>query len=550
MYDPARDTFTASAGAPASEESPAQPSDLVPEMKPTTQDNNETPQRQSRKRAASPSALRPEAQPEPKDQASPPKSRKRAASPSGSSHKRTKPAPARRSPPPPRQRSPLSKDRTATQLRRSPPPRRRSPTPPSRSPPRERKRPGAASRIAAAEKEALRHRQIEREADQISSAQAAAATRGVHDVVRQHYNAVPQRGRDWRQTGSRIKGLRNYNNWVKSTLIQKFSPNEGFVPGGREPGKGLLVLDIGCGKGGDLGKWAKAPQRVELYVGIDPAEVSIEQARSRYAEMRGRGGRNARVFQGEFYAADGYGEWIGDIPLVREVGIDGSVGPGGGGSARWGGGGFDVVTMMFCMHYAFETEAKARGMLRNVAGALKKGGRLIGVIPNSDVLRTKVEAFHTAKAAATKPNGDANGADKDDSPRVLPKDGHAAEDAAVPEWGNSIYRVRFPGMTPEDGIFRPPFGWKYSYFMEEAVEEVPEYVVPWEAFRALAEDYNLEMQYRKPFAEIWKEEKDDPVLGPLSVRMQVKASGDGPLQLTDEELEAVSFYHAFCFYKV
>jgi mRNA (guanine-N7-)-methyltransferase len=38
--------------------------------------------------------------------------------------------------------------------------------------------------------------------------------------------------------------------------------------------------------------------------------------------------------------------------------------------------------------------------------------------------------------------------------------------------------------TPEDGIFRPPFGWKYSYFMEEAVEEVPEYVVPWEAFRA------------------------------------------------------------------
>ncbi|MCJ1436010.1 mRNA cap guanine-N7 methyltransferase [Xylographa pallens] len=547
MYDPARDTFTASAGAPAPEESPAPSSDVLPEPKPTTQEDNETPQRQSRKRAASPSEHRPEAQPEQKDHASPPRSRKRAASPSESSHKRTRPAPAHHSPPPPRQRSPLSKDRTSTQLRRPPPPRRRSPTPPARSPPRERKRPGAASRIAAAEKEALRHRQSEREADQISSAQAIAATRGVHDVVRQHYNAVPQRGRDWRQTGSRIKGLRNYNNWVKSTLIQKFSPNEGFVPGGRDQGKGLLVLDIGCGKGGDLGKWAKAPQRVELYVGIDPAEVSIEQARTRYAEMRGRGGRNARVFQGEFYAADGYGEWIGDIPLVREVGIDGSVGPGGGGSVRWGGGGFDVVTMMFCMHYAFETEAKARGMLRNVAGALKKGGRLIGVIPNSDVLRTKVEAFHAAKAA-TKPNGDANGEDKDDGVSVR-KDGNA-EDAAVPEWGNSIYRVRFPGKTPEDGIFRPPFGWKYSYFMEEAVEEVPEYVVPWEAFRALAEDYNLEMQYRKPFAEIWKEEKDDPVLGPLSVRMQVQASGDGPLQLTDEELEAVSFYHAFCFYKV
>ncbi|MCJ1392896.1 mRNA cap guanine-N7 methyltransferase [Xylographa bjoerkii] len=547
MYDPARDTFTASAGAPAPEENPAHPSDPTPETKPTTKEDNDTSPRQSRKRAASPSEPRPEVESGGGDHASPPPSRKRAASPSESAHKRTKLVPARRSPPPRRPRSPFSKNKLPAQHRRSPPPRRRSPTPPPRSPPRERKRPGAASRIAAAEKEALRHRQIEREADQISSAQAAAATRGVHDVVRQHYNAVPQRGRDWRQTGSRIKGLRNYNNWVKSTLIQKFSPNEGFVHGGRDQGKGLLVLDIGCGKGGDLGKWAKAPQGVELYVGIDPAEVSIEQARNRYAEMRGRGGRNARVFQGEFYAKDGYGEWIGDIPLIREVGVDGSVGPGGGGSARWGGGGFDVVTMMFCMHYAFENEAKARGMLRNVAGALKKGGRLIGVIPNSDVLRNKVEAFHKEKAAR-KTNGELNGENKDDSPQA-PKEGEG-EDSAVPEWGNTIYRVRFPGKTPEDGIFRPPFGWKYSYFMEEAVEEVPEYVVPWEAFRALAEDYNLEMQYRKPFADIWKEEKDDPVLGPLSVRMQVRASNDGPLQLTDEELEAVSFYHAFCFYKV
>ena len=86
--------------------------------------------------------------------------------------------------------------------------------------------------------------------------------------------------------------------------------------------------------------------------------------------------------------------------------------------------------------------------------------------------------------------------------------------------------------------------------MEEAVEEVPEYVVPWEAFRALAEDFNLEMQYRKPFADVFKEEKDDLVLGPLSVRMGVRGSSQGPLQLTEDELEAVSFYHAFCFYKV
>ncbi len=386
----------------------------------------------------------------------------------------------------------------------SPKPIRRSPTPPPKSPPRQRKRPGGASRIGNAEKEALRQRQQDREQELLEEAKKAAATRGVHDVVRQHYNAVPERGRDWRKTDSRIKGLRSFNNWVKSSIIQKFSPNEDFTPGGTSntawadgndnQKRGLLVLDLGCGKGGDLGKWQQAPQPVELYVGIDPAEVSIEQARERYAQMKsgggrggrhGRGGRSQRTFHAEFFARDGFGEWLGDIPLIQDVGIDGGAGPGGGfTSSRWGGGGFDVVTMMFCMHYAFESEAKARGMLRNVAGSLKKGGRFIGVIPNSHVISDKVEEFHKklakdkqVSATADQSNGDAKAGEMTDGAATLPDDD-------VPEWGNSIYRVRFPGKTPEDGVFRPPFGWKYSYFMEEAVEEVPEYVVPWEAFRA------------------------------------------------------------------
>ena len=65
----------------------------------------------------------------------------------------------------------------------------------------------------------------------------------------------------------------------------------------------------------------------------------------------------------------------------------------------------------------------------------------------------------------------------------------------------------------------------------------------------MTEDYNLELQYCKPFQEIWRDEKDDPVLGPLSERMGVRERGGGELLTTEEELEAASFYHAFCFYK-
>jgi mRNA (guanine-N7-)-methyltransferase len=423
----------------------------------------------------------------------------------------------------PSRRSPYERrrERRYSYRRRSPSPKpiSRTPSPPPRSPPRKLKRPGGTSRISATEREALRQRQIEREQEEIRDAQRVTATRGVHDVVKQHYNTVPQRGREWRNTASKIRGLRSFNNWVKSSVIQKFSPCDDYTPGSSEQTKwaegmegggfdgmhnekpGLLVLDIGCGKGGDLGKWAQAPQPVELYVGVDPADVSIEQARERYRDMRdsgGRGGRGGRggwggfrggrgqkVFEGHFFVKDAYGEWLGDIPLIRDVGIDPGVGPGiqGAASARWGGGGFDVVSMMFCMHYAFESPEKARGMLRNVAGSLKKGGRFIGVIPNSDILSERVVEFHKSMARndSGPPHVESDGGGVSPQKRREKEEGEAEE---VAEWGNSIYRVRFPGKTPKDGVFRPPFGWKYSYFMEESVEDVPEYVVPWEAFRA------------------------------------------------------------------
>jgi mRNA (guanine-N7-)-methyltransferase len=47
---------------------------------------------------------------------------------------------------------------------------------------------------------------------------------------------------------------------------------------------------------------------------------------------------------------------------------------------------FDVVSMQFCMHYAFESEDKARCMLDNVSRWLRPGGVFIGTIPNDDLL--------------------------------------------------------------------------------------------------------------------------------------------------------------------
>ena len=537
--------------------------------------------------------------------------------------------------------------------RRTPPP-----DPPStrdddegdRSPSRKLKRPGASSRIAAADREAVERERKQRDEEArkvVSDRQTTAA-----ELVASHYNAVPERGREWRKVDSKIKGLRSLNNWIKSTLIQKFSRPE-------FPVHDLRVLDIACGKGGDLGKWEKAPQVPRLYVGCDIASVSIDQARQRYAESqrdsrRNNYGRYARgpPMQAEFYVHDAFARSLVEVPPVRAIGFNPNAGPGPG--IIQGGmmtGGFDVVSIMFALHYSFETEALAKGMLKNIAGALKKGGRLIGVMPNSDVISATVKKLLSTEEPGKTTNGtgtpvgksdgdtqsNANEDDEDSdwdpekssepdpaaapvlavvvaenendndegeeddwdpekpsepasqSAKVLlggdlsvPTDTNegsklsGSEQAQSPqlgdsskvsapktepplEWGNSIYSIRFPRNQPltkrplpRDGIFRPPYGWRYHYSLEEAVD-VPEYVVPWEGFRALAEDYGLELMYRKGFREVFEDESGDRELGMLAERMGVmsrdRSLPNHGLLVSDEEMEAASFYHAFCFYK-
>lgn len=443
----------------------------------------------------------------------------------------------------------------------------KEPTPPPASPPRKRKRPMAKG-IPKAQMQKVQQKEDER-----NQAEQAANGNSVSAYVNQWYNNVPERGRDWRKTDSEIKGLRSYNNWVKSVLIIKHAPKE----------RGFKVLDIGCGKGGDLIKWQH--QRPALYVGLDPADISIGNARDRYNDMKRKNRRGPPLFDAEFAVKDCFGSALDDVPVVKEVGYDRNNDP------RWGGGGFDIVSMMFCLHYAFENEGRARQMLKNVAASLKKGGMFIGTIPNSDVLTAKVEEFHKKNAPA-KPETAADekaaendgdmptfaSDDEDDwdpektlddpkpaeqptpsvaaaaeptgssTPKTVPSSSAKQEDKVRLSFGNSIFKVEFLTDTPTDGVFRPPFGWKYYYKLAEAVE-APEFVVPWEAFRALAEDYNLELEYRKDFREVWAEEKDHTEFGPLSERMSVK-SRNGNLLVSDEEMEACSFYHAFCFYKV
>ncbi|KAJ6546481.1 mRNA capping enzyme-domain-containing protein, partial [Mycena vulgaris] len=309
-------------------------------------------------------------------------------------------------------------------------------------------------------------------------------------VVVDHYNTRPEVGVVQRET-SPIIGLKSFNNWVKSVLISRFAhpalaASKVVGRGPRAPRTAGKVLDMGCGKGGDMNKWAKA--RAAEVLAVDIAAVSVDQAHARWKQIRGP------TFDATFAALDCYTE-----PLSKAFSPAKLAAP------------FDVVSMQFCMHYAFESVQKARCMLDNVSRWLRPGGVFIGTIPNADQLLQNLEG-------------------------VPP-------DAPDLTFGNDVYKIRF-----EDRAHKPLFGHKYWFYLQDAVENVPEYVVKWDNFVQMAADYGLHPVYKEEFHDVFSENREHPEFGPLMVRMKV-VDANGESAMDEDQWEAANIYIAFAFEK-
>ncbi|XP_049868222.1 mRNA cap guanine-N7 methyltransferase [Pectinophora gossypiella] len=260
-------------------------------------------------------------------------------------------------------------------------------------------------------------------------------------VVAAHYNHLEEKGLKER-FNSPIFYLRNFNNWVKSVLIQEYTDKVRE----KDYGRPIRVLDICCGKGGDLSKWQKA--RVEKVIFADIAEVSVQQCQNRYDDLRKRCGR---LFSAEFIAADCTKE-----PL-RDKYTDPSIN-------------FDVVSCQFGLHYSFESLKQARRMLTNISECIRPDGYFFGTIPN---------AYEIVARARKSDDG--------------------------LSFGNRIYNIKLL-FDPKDTY--PLFGGKYDFHLEGVVD-CPEFLVNFELFEKLAAEYGLELVYKAGFAEFFKDHKDN-----------------------------------------
>ncbi|KJH43918.1 methyltransferase domain protein [Dictyocaulus viviparus] len=141
-------------------------------------------------------------------------------------------------------------------------------------------------------------------------------------------------------------------------LLRKESDNKYFRP---------RVLDLACGKGGDLRKWRIA--NVKSVVMTDVAQVSLNQAKERYDEMAQR--ERFNLFSAEFIHAD-----CCKISTTQK---------------------FDLVSCQFALHYSFIDEQSARTFLLNATETLRPGGYFIGTLPDAERIVWERGLFYVEK---------------------------------------------------------------------------------------------------------------------------------------------------------
>ncbi|CAN0910304.1 mRNA cap guanine-N7 methyltransferase 1 [Linum grandiflorum] len=298
------------------------------------------------------------------------------------------------------------------------------------------------------------------------------------DVVQKvadHYSARTNQTLEEREA-SPIIHLKKLNNWIKSVLIQLYARRED------------AVLDLACGKGGDLIKWDIA--RPRYYVGVDIAEGSIEDCRTRYnGNANHHQNRKEFSFPARLICGDCF-----EIRLDKVLADDAP---------------FDLCSCQFAMHYSFSTEKRARRALANVSALLRPGGTMIGTMPDANVIIKKLRE----------------------------SDGLA--------FGNSVYSIRFDEDYSEKKFnSSSPFGIKYQFHLEDAVD-CPEWIVPFEVFKSLAEEYDLELVFVKNEHEFVHEYLKKPEYVELMRKLGALGNSKDQSALTPDEWEVSYLYLAF-----
>lgn len=186
---------------------------------------------------------------------------------------------------------------------------------------------------------------------------------------------------------TKTRALRDFHNlYVKNLLITKNAR------------KGGTIIDLACGKGGDIPKWIQSKSSFVLGIDIskDNIENRLDGACARYLNYRKKfklmpdalfihGDSSKNIRDGEALYSD-KGKQI--IRAVFGSGPKDAKILGKGVFKQYGKAtkGFDLTSIQFAIHYMFENQDTLQNFLRNVSECTKVGGMFIGTCYDGKVV--------------------------------------------------------------------------------------------------------------------------------------------------------------------
>ena len=197
------------------------------------------------------------------------------------------------------------------------------------------------------------------------------------------------------------KKMREYHNWIKSIIIYRYcSPVKEYKNTQKHR---TTVLDIGCGRGGDIMKWYHA--RVGEYVGIDIDYYGIysstDGAISRYNEFKTKFPDFGKIF---WIQADGATLFdstnqenkLSNMTKENKVAIE---------KTFTKNKKFDCLSSMFAIHYLFDSEESTKNLVANINNHLKVGGFLIFTLFDANLIMEKLDNKDTFTTYYTDDDG-------------------------------------------------------------------------------------------------------------------------------------------------
>jgi mRNA (guanine-N7-)-methyltransferase len=346
------------------------------------------------------------------------------------------------------------------------------------------------------------------------------------DAAAQFYGNL-QRNAMSDRADSLLFHMRAMNNWVKSILINEFAKRDD------------RVLDLACGKGGDLMKWAK--RSISKYVGVDIAQKSLEDAVDRFSSN----GHHHRELDVQFIQGD-----LGKVSLLEDVLHCWTR------NAGWHEAVpslerafFNIVSIQFSFHYMFGEEQRASRFFRTVHDLLVDGGTLIAttVDPN------KVLMKYYQNLGPDSENVDAAQGQRQ-RPDISIVDNKQREVCAIRFDDETRSQLTGYNVQPEGA-----FGLRYNFTLRDTTDteggdamgggeavDLPEYLVCDDVLKRMLKEHGFELLLQQNFHHFVTTNKDKRENRMLLEKMHVM-NVDGTL--SDAEWEIAGLYQVLAFKK-